>query len=149
MRTPLENYKPAASAQTHLLLAAALWSVVGGVLLIVGGRWALARPGPRLAPVLVAAAALAGVLKARFVLKRAAERIVCRIQERGDGRCIGGFVSLRSWLLVMGMMGTGYLLRHGLLPHSVVGLIYVAIGTALLLASAVIWRAWGLGRIGT
>jgi hypothetical protein len=92
------------------------------------------------------AAALAGALKARFVLKRAAERIVRRIQARGDGRCLGGFVSVRSWLLVAGMMGAGYLLRHGLLPHNVVGLIYVAVGTALLLASAVIWRAWYQGR---
>jgi hypothetical protein len=40
------------------------------------------------------------------------------------------------------MAAAGYLLRHGLLPRTVVGLVYVAVGAALLLASRRLWQAW-------
>ena len=91
---------------------------------------------------LLGLAIVAGALKAHFVLKRTAGRMIERIRVRGDGRCLGGFVSLPTWGFVILMMGLGYLLRHGLLPHTVVGVIYVAVGAALLLASRRIWSAW-------
>jgi hypothetical protein len=141
MHKSLEAYKPAASARAHLLLAALMWTVVGSTLLVVGARWVLISDISFALP-LLALAMVAGALKAEFVLKRAAGRMIGRIRARGDGRCLGGFVSLPTWALVVAMMGLGYLLRHGLLPHALVGLIYVAIGTALLLASRHAWSAW-------
>jgi len=136
-----ERFKPAASVRTHLLAAAVLWTVVGTGLLSIGGYWA--RPGDSASITwLLALAALGGLLKGHFVLRRAAERIVRRIETRGDGRCLGGFISLRTWLLVGLMMGSGYWLRHGLLPRPVVGLVYVAVGSALLWGSSRLWRAW-------
>ncbi len=141
----LETLKPAAAARTHLLLASALWSVVGALLLLFGTRWLLAGP-PHLSPLFLPLALVAGVLKAHFVLRRTAGHMIDRIRVRGDGHCIGGFVSLRSWLFVMAMMGLGYSLRHGLLPRAVVGWLYVAVGTALLLGATLIWRAWYASR---
>ncbi len=141
MPSVLHTYKPAASARMHLLLAALLWTTVGGALLVVGAGWALlGRRGYMLA--IVALAVAAGALKAEFVLARTARRAIERIRARGDGRCIGGFLSWRTWGFVVLMMGLGYTLRHGLLPHPVVGIIYVAVGTALLLASRRFWSAW-------
>jgi hypothetical protein len=147
MHEHLDAYKPAAPARVHLLLAALMWTVVGSVLAVVGGYWLLwasvAYPGLWL----VLAAAL-GWLKARFVLLRTARRVVDRIRTRGDDRCIGGFVSWRTWAFI-GLMATiGYVLRHGLLPHAVVGFIYVAVGVALLVAATSIWRAWRRFRPG-
>ncbi len=136
----LHRYTPAAPARVHLLLAALLWTTVGAVLLIVGARWALGA-GVRYMPIVLVLAVAAGAAKAEFVLARTARRAIERIRVRGDGRCVGGFLSWRTWGFVVLMMGLGYTLRHGLLPHGVVGVIYVWVGTALLLASRRFWAA--------
>ena len=60
-----------------------------------------------------------------------------RIERRGDGRCIGGFLSLRTWALVALMMVAGRTLRHSFVPAVIIGLAYAAVGTALLVAAAV------------
>lgn len=140
-RPLLERWKPRASGRTHLLLAAALWTCVGSALLFFGSRWTLLALGPWGGAVL-ALATLAGLAKGRLVLDRAAARIADRIAARGDGRCLGGFLSLRSWLLVALMSGAGRLLRGGLLPHGVVGPLYAAVGAGLLYSSRVAWLRW-------
>lgn len=137
----LDLHKPAASARLHLLLAATMWTVVGALLLVFGARWLLTTPA-RWAWGLLAIAMVIGLLKARFVLDRAAQRTIERIRTRGDGTCIGGFLSLRTWAIVALMAGAGRFLRSGLLPLSVGGFIYAAVGTALLLATRLLWRAW-------
>jgi hypothetical protein len=137
----LDDLKPAAPARAHLLLAGLLWTVVGAMLLFFGARWAVAANVPYM-PAILLLAVVAGVLKAEYVLARTARRAIDRILARGDGRCIGGFLSARTWLFVLMMMGLGYALRHGLARRAVVGVIYVAIGTALLLAARRFWVAW-------
>ncbi len=141
MSDPLNTLKPAAPARWHLLLAALTWTVVGTLLAFFGTRWMLGG-SPWTKTVLMAAAAAVGILKARFVLDRAADRIVMRIRERGDGRCIGGFLSLRTWGLVIIMAVAGRWLRGGLLPHAVVGFVYLAVGVSLLLAGRRLWLGW-------
>jgi hypothetical protein len=140
--SPLERWKPRAAGRTQLLLAAALWSCVGTALLLAGARWDLRAAGVREGSFLIALGAAAGLLKGRFVLDRAAGRIVDRIAARGDGRCVGGFLSARSWLLVALMSGAGRLLRGGLLPLPVVGTLYVAIGAGLVFSSRIAWLRW-------
>jgi hypothetical protein len=139
-----ESLKPSAPARGHLLTAAIAWTVVGAALLFFGLRWAWASQSGLVRGLLIAAV-FAGALKARLVLRRAARRSIDRIRSRGDDRCLGGFIPLWGWGLVLLMMGMGFALRHGLLPHPVVGLIYVAIGTALLTGSVDFWRAWHAG----
>lgn len=141
MNAWMHRYKPAASARTHLLAAAGLWTLVGSALLTVGAIWLTRRGGP--VTVLVLAVAVGfGLLKARLVLRKTARRIADRIQARGDGRCLGGFLSWQSWMLVLAMMVMGRLLRSGLLSVWIVGAAYAAIGTALLVASITLWRRW-------
>lgn len=138
----LNTYKPGGSARVHLFLAALMWTAVGLGLSSFGGRWVLAGRSPY-APLLLTVAVTIGLLKARFVLDGAAGKMIQRIRIRGDGRCIGGFLSVRSWMFVALMMGAGRLLRGGPLPRMVVGLVYVAVGVGLLLASRRLWAAWG------
>ncbi len=133
---------PAAPRRTHLFAAALMWSTVGLALMAVGARWTVGSGSSFAAPALFAAAAV-GLVKARYVLGRTARRIVKRIDERGDGRCLGGFLSWKSWLLVGAMVGLGRLLRMSPLPLLLRGAIYFAIGAALLAASRGIWEAWG------
>jgi hypothetical protein len=117
-----------------------MWSVVGGALLVFGVRWVLEDPTP-IDVVLIGVAVVVGWLKSRFVLVRVADRIVERIRARGDGRCIGGFLSLRTWGLVAVMVIAGRVARSGLFSHHAVGLVYILVGTSLVLASRVPWRA--------
>jgi hypothetical protein len=125
-----------------MLLAAALWSCVGTALLAAGARWSLRAAGPRGGLLLIVLGVAVGLLKGRFVLDRAATRIADRIAARGDGRCAGGFLSARSWLLVALMSTAGRLLRRGPVPLAIVGTLYVAIGTGLLFSSRVAWLRW-------
>lgn len=142
-RSPLERWKPRAAGSTQLLLAGALWTIVGALLFGFGALWTLEAYGHHRRGVLVVAlGAVAGLLKGRFVLDRAAGRITQRIAVRGDGRCAGGFLSWRSWLFVALMSGTGRLLRSGLLSHTVVGPLYTAIGIGLLFSSRIAWKRW-------
>lgn len=137
----IQSLKPAASARIHLLLAALMWTVVGAGLLYFGIRWTLASQTSQ-GYLLVAVAVIIGLLKSKFALDRTAKLAVERIKARGDGRCIGGFLSIRSWVFVVLMMSCGRFLRSGLLPRSVVGFLYTAVGPALLLSSRSFWRAW-------
>jgi hypothetical protein len=130
---------PAASRGTHLLAAALLWSLVGTGLIAVGVHWVMASHAHHALLVLPLAGGI-GWLKARLFLDRTARRIVRRIEERGDGRCLGGFLSWKSWLLVLCMILLGRALRLSPLPLLWRGGIYAAIGTALLVASRVVWR---------
>ena len=85
----LSTHKPAASARNHVLLAALTWTLVGLGLLSAGTFWAFTR-GPAIGLPLVVVGVLAGWGKSRMALDRAADRIITRIQSRGDGRCLGG-----------------------------------------------------------
>ena len=142
MGVSLKSLKPAAPARVHLLLAAVVWTAVGGTMAVVGLRWTLAGQAPYLTLFLVLAVVV-GLLKSRYMLDRAAARIVQRIEERGDGRCLGGFLAPRAWLLLLVMVGMGRLLRGSeFLPRPITGLIFVAVGTALSLSACGFWRAW-------
>jgi hypothetical protein len=141
----VEKYKPAAAVRAHLLLAGLMWTVVGAALVGFGGRWLWQLP-TLAAPWLAALAVVIGAFKARFVLDRAARTIADRIRERGDGRCLGGFLSVRSWALVAAMAAGGRLLRGSHVGRGLLGVLYVAVGTALLLSSRVAWRAWREAR---
>ena len=139
-----ENLKPRASTRFQLLLAGVMWSTVGGGLLLSGAIWIRDGAPPLTGIALLLGGALLGALKARYILDGTARKIVIRIAERGEGRCVGGFLSLRSWGLVLGMVLAGRLLRKGLLPPAAAGTLYVAIGAGLLLSSRLAWQAWRL-----
>lgn len=137
----VDTLKPRASPRVQLALAGALWTVVGSGLFAAGLRWILTGEGGAAPPALVLLALGAGLLKSRLVLDRTAKKIVARITVRGEGRCLGGFLSPGSWLLVLAMIAFGRLLRQ-LIPLPIAGVLYAAIGTGLLVSSRVAWARW-------
>lgn len=138
----LERWKPAAGVRAHLFSAALLWTAVGSGLSAAGIAWCFGSALPW-ALILAAGGVAAGLAKGRYVLRTMAERNAVRIVARGDGRCLGGFLSLKTWLLVVLMMTSGIILRRSAVPRPVLGVLYSAVGTALLVASVVLWRAFG------
>lgn len=144
MRDWVDRHKPEAAVPTQLMLAWLMWATVGLALSLVGALWTWeSQPGS--APLIVAIAAAAGAMKSRLVLDRAALKVADRICARGDGRCLGGFLSMRTWGLVILMMVAGRLVR-GTFAHGVVGPIYLAVGAALCVSSRLTWRAWRASR---
>jgi len=140
-----ERYRPAASRRVQRVLAANLWSLVGTGVGVAGAVWTAGGAHGALVAILVALAAMAGWAKGRFVLAKTARRTLVRIERRGDGRCLGGFLSWKSWGLVLVMIVGGRLLRAGPVPHTVLGPVYLAIGVALLTGSLVFWRGREIG----
>ena len=139
-----ESHKPTVAVSTQLMLAWLMWAAVGSALAGFGIRWTW-EAGPAVAPWITAVAIVVGTVKSWLVLDRAAQRVVHRIRSRGDGRCLGGFLSLRTWGLVIMMMVAGRLLR-GTFAHGIVGPLYIAVGTALCLSSRISWGAWRESR---
>lgn len=141
----LRRWKPAARARTQVFLAAALWTGVGMGLTGAGVVWSLFAPALWPAAILAVAVPL-GLFKGRFALETTARRIARRIAARGDGTCLGGFLSWKTWLFVLAMMGLGAMLRRSDLPRAALGLLYCSVGVALLWGSRVFWAQWRAAR---
>lgn len=120
----------------HHFLAASVWSLVGFFLMIRGGLFlhAVGRVW------LMIPAVAVGTVKSLLMLDKAAQKNLLRLSEKEDGDCLGGVYSVKMWGLVVMMMGMGWLLRHSSLPDEVIGMLYAAIGWALLLSSRVVWQ---------
>lgn len=136
-----DRWKPSAHVRTHMFAAAALWTIVGCGLATAGLIWCFAARWP--GSLLYAAAGIAaGLVKGRLIIHKFAERNTARLIARGDGRCLGGFLSARTWLVVLLMMVSGIVLRHSAIPRPLLGILYVAVGTALLAGCLPLWKAW-------
>jgi hypothetical protein len=140
MTSWFETYKPVASSRVQLWLGAAMWSCVGAGLFAVGTYWLL-KDGEVKGFILLAIAAGLGLGKALLVLDRTTASNVERVKARGEDRCFGGFLSPRVWIIVIGMMLLGRMLRTIGLSKPILGLIYGAVGIGLLYSSRLFWRA--------
>lgn len=134
----LLRYKPGVSARIHLFLAALIWSVVG-FFLLTNGFFLISVQGHLWYGVV---GLVLGTAKTFFILDRVARKNVNRIKNFEDKVCIGSVYSWKTWFLVAAMIGLGRFLRTTLLPGEIVGLIYTAVGWALMLASRQMWLEW-------
>ncbi len=140
MANGLSRFKPGVHRPTHLILSALLWTMIGLMLFFKGifrlsqlSDWQLLLP---------AAAILTGSLKAYFFLDQSARRGISRILTFKNGTCLGAVYSVKTWILVLCMMGMGVILRNSFLPVGLLSFLYLTIGWALLLSSRLAWRAW-------
>jgi hypothetical protein len=140
---------PRTGARAQLVAAAVVWLVGTAILLVRGVAYIVApdeyeRLGYGI--VLIAlVAVIIGIVKARFILIRHAVKAVTRIRTRGHA-CFFGLFAWSSWAFIVVMMGGGLLLRHSPLVdvwwgRTLLGALYVAVGTALAIADIVFWRA--------
>ena len=140
---------PRAGVRPQLVAAAVLWAVGTSVLLIRGFFYVVSPDefdhfGYGIALIGLVAVVI-GLVKARLILIRYARKAVKRIKTRGHA-CFFGFFAPTSWLFILVMMGGGMMLRRtALVDHlwgrTFLGILYVAVGTALLIADVIFWRA--------
>jgi hypothetical protein len=113
-----DRFTPRAGVRVQLFAAALVW-LVGLSFLLVRGVLFVEVPGPHshfsywIVPIAMVAIVI-GIIKARFILIRYAEKAVARIRGRGHA-CFFGFFAPASWLFVLVMMGGGIALRHSAL----------------------------------
>jgi hypothetical protein len=138
IRRTAVKLKPGVPRRIHLLLAACLWSIAGIFLMTRGMSWLMASEKLWLA----LPAVIAGSLKSLFILDKSARKGVYRILALADGTCLGAVYSIKTWLLVLVMIGSGVLLRHSSMPMELLGAIYTTIGWSLFFSSRHAWQAW-------
>jgi hypothetical protein len=144
--TPARAGRFSLSRKTQLALAAGMWTAVGIGLPAMGLVWCIHTWG--LLGLAYAAPFLAVSLLKSKILDRVSIGTVGHIRQRDPNGFILGFLPLKSWILIGGMMGTGILLRSTLFrepggwPRGYLGFLYVAVGVALLLSSRKLWDAW-------
>ena len=121
-----------------MLVAAIVWSSVGTLLLCRGVQILIVR-----GQLMWSAVALViGLIKARLILDRAATKISERIGRLKERSCLGAMYSWKTWTWVVLMIIVGRLLRIPLLPILVLGVIYTAIGVAIIFSSRILWQHW-------
>ncbi len=143
-----ENLKrPGLSVRGHLAIAAVLWTVVGAGLLTMGAVFWFHLPYLGFLDryhFLVGGMALGvGLLKGQFVLNRTANRVIDRVQDLAEPNPLKSVFQMFGWktiLLILSMMGIGVALRWAGVSFEVRGLIYLAVGLALLWSSRCYWR---------
>ena len=124
-----------------IAVAGSMWLAVGTGLAAVGSSWLVTRGGPG-TWMLVPVALAVGWAKATWVLAPIADRNARRIRNGPALRPLPAVFPPRTWLLIAGFMALGAVLRRSSLPRDLLGLVYIAVGFGLVLASARSWVAW-------
>jgi len=130
----IEKWKPGVPKAGLLLVAGIMWMGIGLMLDIISYKWLR---GERVDHALLAAGIgfLCGLLIHHFGFLRVVDRNLARILPMEGKKCIFSFMPLKSYLLIVVMMLMGFLLRHSALPKLYLSILYIGIGTALILSS--------------
>jgi hypothetical protein len=117
-----------------LLIAGTLWIAVGLMLDILAFLW-LKNEMTHTAFILAVSGFVLALFIHHFGFLRVVDKNLNRILPMEGSRCVFSFISWKSYLLIAVMMLMGYELRHSSFPKSYLAVLYLAIGTALILSS--------------
>lgn len=121
---------------THLKMAAGLWGLVGLCLLMAGLMFLFRDTDIAMnAWIAFVIALVIGFVKGKIVLPKVAKKNIARIQGLPEQSPVYMTFNAKSWMLVLGMILLGKIIRLLGAPDFVRGAIYVAVGIALLLGS--------------
>ena len=134
--------EPAVRRRTLILSAAAAWVLAGAFLSVRAILWF--RSSNRSVLWMIGLALTIGFLKGRFLLSRMARRNIRRILALSPHKekiCLFAFQAIQAYLVILGMMAIGILLRHSSVALEVLAVVYLAIGSGLMYASLPCWMA--------
>lgn len=142
--TGIARFAPRAGVRAQLFGAAIVWAVGASILIVRGVIYVSDRSWHSWLLGAALATAIA-IPKSRYILDGVARKGVLRIAARGKA-CFFGFFSIKTWAFVALMMGGGIALRHAIVSPTeigagILGAIYLGIGTALVIADRIFWRA--------
>lgn len=129
-----EKWKPGVPKPILLLTAGLLWIGVGLMLDTLAYSWLKLESAGYAYP-----AAATGFVAALFIhhfgFLRVVDRNLARILPMEGRRCVFAFMPWKNYILILIMVSAGILLRHSPIPKKYLAVLYVAIGTALILSS--------------
>ena len=131
--------------KTSLIIVGIIWFLVGAGLSIAGVNWMLQLGiGPKLIMFLTPAV-LIGVLKGKFVLQKVALKYYKRsdVIQFSDNDILIGWIKIlgvKGFVLIGLMMALGGILRRSPIDRPILGIVYLAVGIALLYASKIFFN---------
>lgn len=130
---------PAARRKTLILSAGIFWIFGAGILLIKGNHFLTESGQSGQVILLLSAAGISlGSFKFFMVLSKVVTKNVDRVKALAPAKekvCIFAFQSIQSYLLVIGMISFGHILRLLPIDRAILGGVYIAIGSALALGA--------------
>ncbi len=131
--------------KTSLILVGLIWLVVGIYLGIIGTNWMLGLGLGKKLIIFLAVSTTIGLLKGKFVLKK----VALKYYKRADTIRFNKSDILTGWIRILGlkgfiliglMMGMGIFLRHSNIDRPILGIVYLAVGIALVYASKIFFE---------
>ena len=140
MKKAKGNFTPAVNKSVLVILAGLLWLSTGFLLISFGYRW-LVVSSSRYVILYALAGIFAGIIIHYFGFLRLVKKNLARIKNIEGKYCAFGFMSWKSYLIIIVMMSMGIMLRHSAIPREYLSVLYLGIGLALALSSVKYFRS--------
>lgn len=129
-----EKLKPGVNKSFLLFLAGMMWIGVGIMLDSMATHWLLVY-GKYLAYIFAAVGLAASLVIHNYGFLKIVDKNLGRISKMEGKRCAFSFMTWKSYFIVVIMVTMGITLRHSALPKQYLAILYIGIGTALILSS--------------
>jgi len=130
----IERWKPGVPKSVLLLVAGMLWVMVG-IMLNGMAYWWLRKELPAQALSAAVVGFVASLFIHHFGFLRIVDKNLDRILPMEGKRCVFAFMPWKSYVIIAVMIGLGITLRHSPIPKLYLSVLYIGIGTALILSS--------------
>lgn len=130
----IEAWKPGVSKSVLLFLAWITWVFAAIALNGIAYSW-LKEEETKMALIALAAGFIIALLIHHFGFLRIVDRNLARIMPMEGRRCAFSFIAWKSYILMTAMFAMGYALRQSSIPRFYLAILYIAIGTSLMLSS--------------
>lgn len=141
---------PAVDGPVLLFIGGFVWVCVGVVLLTFSYHWLESFQGGSRLPFVIAGLVL-GLVVHHFGFLRIVDKNLGRLLPADQKKCVFSFMPWKSYLTVGIMVGMGGVLRHSPVPKQYLSVLYIGIGSGLILSSMRYFRVMlrqGGGRSG-
>ena len=133
-KSEMEKWKPGVPKTTLLLMAGTMWIGIGIMLDFMSYSWLKnEEPDKTLLPAVVGFAC--ALIIHHFGFLRIVDRNLGRILPMEGKRCVFSFIPWKSYILIVIMILFGLFLRLTPIPKLYLAVLYIGIGTALILSS--------------
>ena len=128
------NFKPAVNKHFLVFLAGSMWIGVGLMLDTFACYWLISY-GKSIAFIFAVTGLAVAILIHHYGFLRIVDKNLGRISKMEGQRCAFSFMTWKSYIIVAIMVTMGIMLRHSAIPKHYLSVLYIGIGTALLLSS--------------
>ena len=130
----MEKWKPGVPKSILLLIAGVLWFSTGFMLDGISYSWLKIESFTHAILVTIIGFIFALIIH-HFGFLRIVDKNLDRILPMEGRRCVFSFMPWKSYILIVVMVFIGFMLRHSPIPKLYLSVLYIGIGTALILSS--------------